>query len=225
MHENHRQRLKRRFLSEGLDSFEHHNMLELLLFYSIPRVDTNPIAHRLLQTFGTLDGVLEAPIEELERVKGIGSNSATLIKLVCALFRQYGIAKEAVGLVLLTTEQVGKYVLPYYIGEVSECVRMICLDSKGKVILSTELFRGNVNSAQVSIRMIVSLALRCEAAGVIIAHNHPGGTAIPSTEDVTTTQLIKNALDTVGVALLDHLVVADGDFVSMADSGFFAKMR
>ena len=225
MHEKHRERLKKRFIASGLDDFEQHNMLEFLLFYSIPRIDTNPVAHRLLDTFGSLNGVFEASFEELKRVEGIGENSATLIKLTCALFRQYSIAKDTVNTVLLTTEQVGKYILPYYIGETAECVRLICLDSKGKVILSSELFRGSVNSSQVSVRMIVALALRCEAAGVILCHNHPGGTAIPSSEDVSTTQLIKNALVGVGVALLDHIVVADGDFVSMADSGFLAKMR
>lgn len=223
MHEEHRKRLKKRFVAEGLDSFEPHNMIELLLFYSIPRQDVNPVAHKLLSTFHTLDGVFDAPIEELEQVEGVGNNSALLIKLVSSLTRQYFIAKETVGDILVSTDAVRKYILPFYIGETAECVRLICLDSKCKVLCCTELFRGSVNSSQVSLRMVVSIALRYQAAGVIIAHNHPGGVAIPSKEDLATTRSIQNALSAVGIALVDHIIVADGDFVSMADSDFFSK--
>lgn len=218
LHDGHRQRLIQRFLEEDLDNFEPHNVLELLLFYAIPRKDTNELAHVLIDTFGSLKGVFDAPYEELVKVNGIGSNAAALLKLIPSLTRTY-YSSDARGMILDTSEKSGEYFLPYYIGQTEEVVRLACLDAGGKVISNQILHRGSANAAEVNIRKIVNIALRNNAMGVILAHNHPGGLPLPSEEDVATTKSIREALIPMGILLMDHIIVAGQDYVSMARSG------
>ena len=218
LHDGHRQRLIQRFLEEDLDNFEPHNVLELLLFYAIPRKDTNELAHVLMDTFGSLKGVFDAPYEELIKVAGIGPNTAALLKLVPSLTRTY-YSSEARSIILDTSEKSGEYFLPYYIGQTEEVVRLACLDAGGKVISNQILHRGSANAAEVNMRKIVNIALRNNAMGVILAHNHPGGLPLPSEEDVATTKSIREALIPMGILLMDHIIVAGQDYVSMARSG------
>ena len=218
LHDGHRQRLIQRFLEEDLDNFESHNVLELLLFYAIPRKDTNELAHVLIDTFGSLKGVFDAPYEELIKVTGIGPNTAALLKLVPSLTRTY-YSSDARSIILDTSEKSGEYFLPYYIGQTEEVVRLACLDAGGKVISNQILHRGSANAAEVNIRKIVNIALRNNAMGVILAHNHPGGLPLPSEEDVATTKSIREALMPMGILLMDHIIVAGQDYVSMARSG------
>jgi DNA repair protein RadC len=218
LHDGHRQRLIQRFLEEDLDGFEPHNVLELLLFYAIPRKDTNELAHVLIDTFGSLKGVMDAPYEELLKIRGIGPNAAALIKIMPSLTRLYYSNTEC-GVTLDTSEKSGEYFLPYFIGHTEEVVRLACLDASGKVISNQILYRGSVNAAEVNIRKIVNIALRNNAMGVILAHNHPGGLPLPSQEDVATTKSLRDALMPMGILLMDHIIVADREFVSMARSG------
>ena len=218
LHDGHRQRLIQRFLEEDLDNFEPHNVLELLLFYAIPRKDTNELAHVLMDTFGSLKGVFDAPYEELIKVTGIGPNTAALLKLVPSLTRTY-YSSDARRIILDTSEKSGEYFLPYYIGQTEEVVRLACLDAGGKVISNQILHRGSANAAEVNMRKIVNIALRNNAMGVILAHNHPGGLPLPSEEDVATTKSIREALMPMGILLMDHIIVAGQDYVSMARSG------
>lgn len=218
LHDGHRQRLIQRFLEEDLDNFEPHNVLELLLFYAIPRKDTNELAHVLMDTFGSLKGVFDAPYEELIKVTGIGPNTAALLKLVPSLTRTY-YSSDARSIILDTSEKSGEYFLPYYIGQTEEVVRLACLDAGGKVISNQILHRGSANAAEVNMRKIVNIALRNNAMGVILAHNHPGGLPLPSEEDVATTKSIREALMPMGILLMDHIIVAGQDYVSMARSG------
>ena len=218
LHDGHRQRLIQRFLEEDLDNFEPHNVLELLLFYAIPRKDTNELAHVLMDTFGSLKGVFDAPYEELIKVTGIGPNTAALLKLVPSLTRTY-YSSDARSIILDTSEKSGEYFLPYYIGQTEEVVRLACLDAGGKVISNQILHRGSANAAEVNLRKIVNIALRNNAMGVILAHNHPGGLPLPSEEDVATTKSIREALMPMGILLMDHIIVAGQDYVYMARSG------
>ena len=221
IHDGHRQRLKQRFRDEGLDSFSEVNVLELLLFYCIPRKDTNPIAHALLEHFGSLPQVLEAPLEELVKVSGISENAAMFLHLTTAAGRYYQVRRSAQQKVLTTTESCGEYLLPYFVGRRNECVFLLCLDAKCKVLCCKEVGEGSVNSAGVSIRRIVEVALGANATTVVLAHNHPSGLALPSGEDVQTTRRVAAALSAVEVQLADHIVVADDDFVSLAQSGYY----
>ena len=218
VHDGHRERLKKRFIENGLDSFDDHLVLELLLFYAIPRQDTNVLAHNLLNHFGNLESIFEATAEELCSVKGIGCNATVLLKLIPAVCRRYNMAKCKNDMIINNTEAAGAYLTPFFMFQRDEVVYAMCLDGKNRVICCNELSRGVVNSAQISVRKIVELVLAKNAASVILAHNHISGIAIPSLEDEVTTRHIKTALASMGIVLADHIVIAGEDFVSMADS-------
>lgn len=222
LHEGHRQRLKDRFLKGGLYDFEDHNVLELLLFYSVPRSDTNELGHRLLKRFGSLSNVFDAPIEELCKVEGIGMHSATLIKLIPELCSIYHTDKTENITVVNSTNLAGKYFVPKFMGKLNEEVHLMLLDDKKKVIKCELISQGTVNASAVSIRKIAGAAVNSNATGVILAHNHPGGIALPSSNDILVTKRIYKALKLMDIQLCDHIVVADGDYVSMLDSGMFA---
>lgn len=220
MHDGHRQRMKDRFLNSGLHNFQPHEVLELLLFYAIPRRDTNPIGHRLVERFGSISNVFAAPFSELIQVEGVSENSATLLKLIPELFRYYQSDLCAAPELINSTELAVKYLSAKFVGYETEEVLLLCLDSKRSLIACEHVFSGSVNSAQISVRRLVELCLRHNATGAILSHNHPGGLALPSHEDLVTTNKIERALDMIGVELLDHIIYADGDCVSLADSGF-----
>lgn len=219
VHSGHRQRLKDQFLTHGMDPIHDVNVLELVLFYAIPRQDTNPIAHRLLNTFGSLAAVFDATPEELMERGGLSKNAATLIKLIPAAARRQQLSRSSCHQLLDSTQKCGDYLVPFFFGATQEEVYLLGLDAKCKVLGCVKLSTGNVNSAGLSIRKVVECALNMKASSVVLAHNHTSGIAIPSQEDIRTTQSISHALDLVGVYLADHVVVADEDYVSMAESG------
>lgn len=221
IHEGHRQRLKDRFRVEGLDNFDERHVLELLLFYCVPRKDTAPLAQALLDHFGTVSQVLEASIQELEKVPGVGYTVSTLLALIPEISRYYLVNRTMNHEILNTTELCGNYLMQRFHGRRNETVFLLCLDAKCKVLCCREVGEGSVNSANIPIRRIVEMALGINATTVVLAHNHPSGLAIPSDEDIHTTRRIAAALDTVEIRLADHIVVADDDFVSMAQSGYY----
>ena len=220
LHGGHRDRLKKRFLQQGLDGFTDIQALELLLFYSIPRQDTNPVAHRLLAHFGSLSQVLEAQPEELMQVDGIKEHSAVLLNLINQMGRFYLVDKAQRERVLPTIEDCARYLIPCFYGRMNETIFLLCLDAKCKALCCKEVGEGSINSAGISVRRIVETALREGATTVVLAHNHPSGIAIPSPEDVQTTRRVAAALQSVEIHLADHIVVADDDYVSMVQSGY-----
>ena len=225
VHDGHRERLRKSFLEHGLQGMHDINALELLLFYAIPRRDTNEIAHHLLERVGTLDGVFSASSEELCEVDGIGENAAALIALIPEIMKKSRLSKAKEIKQIRSSEDAGAYLLPYFMNEREEVVYLLCLDAKRAVISCTEVGRGVVNSVDAGIRRIVEKALKARACSAIIAHNHPDGLAIPSREDDIFTRSLFNALETVGIRLEDHIIVADEDYISLADSGMRAFSR
>ena len=219
VHEGHRQRKRKQFLVSGLDAFQEHEVLELLLYYAIPRKDTNPIAHALLKKFGSLDAVFSAPVEELMRVEGIGENAAALIRLILPLYRRIRISATAEETILNSTEKAGAFFVSRFAGERTEVMYQACLDAKGKLLSVTKLSTGDVNFVHADIRSIVQNALLCHASAVILAHNHPSGVALPSDADNAVTLQVHQVLQGVGVVLFDHIIVADDDFVSLRQNG------
>lgn len=224
-HGGHRARMKQRFLEHGLDNFNDLNVLELLLFYAIPRQDTNEIAHRLLDRFGSFSAVLEATIEELREVPGVGENAATLLKLIPQIDRRYMISKTEERPQIRSSAQAGKILIPRFRYAREEIVYLLCLDSRNMLISCEEIGRGTLGEANVSVRAIVEMALKRNAAAVILAHNHVDGFAIPSHADQHATRQIYDALKLVGIMMADHIVVAGDDFVSFADSGLLELAR
>ena len=219
IHDGHRSRLKERFQNQGLDGFTEVQVLELALFYCIPRKDTNPIAHALLEHFGGRSQGLEAPVEELKRIPGMGESSASFLHLITELGRYYMVHRSTQTSILPTLEQCAEYLVPHFFGRRLETVFLLCLDAKCKVLCCKEVGEGSVNSAGSSVRKIVETALGANASSVVLAHNHPSGVALPSAEDIQTTRRIAMALSAVEITLADHIVVADDDYVSMAQSG------
>ncbi len=221
IHEGHRQRLKSRFRKEGLDNFDELYVLELLLFYCVPRRDTNPLAHKLLEKFGSLNGVLGASREELEKTEGINENISTFLSLITQVGRYYQVKQSQPGQILQTIDQCGNFLVPYFYGREVETVFMLCLDAKCKVICCKKVGEGSVNSANIPVRRIVEMALAVNATTVILAHNHPSGLAIPSADDVQTTLRVAKALEAVELILADHIVVCKDDFVSIVQSQYY----
>lgn len=221
VHDGHRQRMKERFYTGGLDGMKDHEVLEMLLFYCIPRRNTNEIAHRLLNEFKTLPRVFNATVKELEKVEGMGHNAATFISFVRQLDRFFD--KEQINDedIMGSMDKCYRYLVKRFIGRKNETVMLLCLDAKCMVLGCHIVGEGSINSAGVSIRKIVDIALSTNASSVILAHNHPSGIALPSPEDVQTTKRVATALHMVDVILNDHIVVADDDFVSILQSGLY----
>lgn len=224
MHDGHRERLRAQFLAGGLDPMPDVKVLELLLFYTIPRRDVNPLAHELLERFGSLAGVMEAPVEELACIPGISEATATHLHLIPQAARRYLRDVSGRVRVLNNTKRIGEYLLPYFFAERDEVVYLLCLDAKCKPLCVRLISRGSVNSAAVEPRKVVQAALSANATSVVLAHNHPSGIALPSQEDRDVTALVYRALSAVDILLVDHLIIAGADYVSLASDGFIGTL-
>lgn len=224
-HKRHRQRLKKRFLNEGLENFEKHNILELILFYSIPREDTNPLGHRLIDHFGSLSAVFDAEYEDLLKVKGVGENTALLLKLCPAITKAYMDDRNRIGVVLSDTKDLSDFLIPKFAGETNEVVYLICLDNRRRVLSCEKVDEGTVNESKLHPRKIAEIALLHNATAVVVAHNHPNAYAMPSKSDVRTTAHILHSLHNLGIYLVDHIIVSDTEAVSMEDSGLIDRSQ
>ncbi len=217
--EGHRKRMRDRFFKNGLEYMEDYEVLELILCCSIPRIDVRPLAKRLLERFGSLAAVFDAPADMLQKVPGIGVSSAFMIKLIPQIGRRYLMSRVMDNIIINTVFDAGVYLMPRFHGLTVERAYLLCLDAKGKVIGCEMLTDGEPNEVIISVRRAVSTALKYGASRVIIAHNHTSGMALPSTDDVTATFELIKALEMVNIDVLDHIVFADDDFVSMASNG------
>ena len=221
-HSGHRDRVKQKFIEFGSGPFREHELVELLLFFGIPRLDTNEIAHRLMDRFGSIHAMLSANIEQLLEVEGIGEHSAVLIRLCGDLVKRCGIEDHPIGTKLSTAEEMGAYLLPRFWGEQEEKVRIVTLNNRKQVIKDTVISFGTLTASAVNMQMILQQALRDKATGVILAHSHPAGHAVPSQADLETTALVISELRKIGVSLIDHIIVADTDYVSLKSTSSVA---
>lgn len=224
VHKGHRQRMKRRFLEHGLDNFDDVNVLELLLFYADPRRDTNPLAHALLDQFGSLAGVLEAAPGDLEKIPGIGENAATLLRLIPEVSRRYMVTKTPETEPVETAAQAGRYFLPRFMYQREEMIQALYLDARRRPICCRELGQGVVNAVEIRTRRLVEQALETRCSAVILAHNHPSGLATPSQEDLFLTRYIQDSLKPLGITLYDHVILTDDDMVSLRDSRYLTPL-
>lgn len=213
-HDGHRSRLKMEFLARP-DSFPDHKLLELLLFYANPRSDTNPLAHTLLEQFGSLAGVLDATPEQLQKVPGV------LFRAAKELSGRYLTGRTRMDVIAQGSRDYYPILRPYFFGARNEQVYLLCMDGKQKVLGVRKIGEGNVNAVAVTTRLIVEAALSLNAVRVVLSHNHVSGLAFPSEDDIATTYSLQGILGQVGVTLCDHLVFVDDDMVSLRDSGFY----
>ena len=219
LHEGHRERVRQEFLQHGFDqNTPPHKVLELLLFYCVQRADTNPIAHELIKKYGSVAAVLDAPVEELASFKGLSERSAVLLKLIMPIAQRYIYDKSEQKPTFNGLESIGRYILGSFLGETREKVAVMCLDAKGSMLDFAFLGEGSIDSVGLSNRELVKRALQLNATAVVLCHNHPNGIALPSDNDIILTTQAADALRSVGIQLIDHVIVADTDFVSMAQS-------
>lgn len=219
IHEGHRDRIRQEFLQHGFDkNTPPHKILELLLFYCVKRADTNPIAHELIAKYGSVAAVLDAPIEELSAFKGLSERSAVLLKLIMPIARRYLYDKSDEKPTFLNLNQIGEYVFAHYLGEQTEKTAVVCLDTKGKLLTFDFISEGDITSVGFSQRELAKTVLSCNATAAVLCHNHPNGIAVPSESDVILTMEAAQTLSKIGVQLIDHIIIGDTDFVSMAQS-------
>ncbi len=217
-HAGHRKRMKERFLHEGLAHFSGHEVLEMLLYYAIPYRDTNDLGHTLENSFGSLTKVLEADYQDLIKVDGVTPHIATLITLCGQLARRYQREQYAFTTPLYKPDEFGKHLIPWFSGQKDESVVLMSMDNRYKVLNTTRVFTGSVNSTQFSMRGAVQQLLRDNATMVVMAHNHPNGHAFPSNADIETTRRFAKLLKDLGIKLIDHLIISEDDYVSLSQT-------
>ena len=223
-HQNHRARLRETFRKAGVDGMPDHNLLELLLFYSIPRKDTNELAHRLISTFGSLNRVFDASYEELLSVEGMGESSALLISAIPAVCRRYAEGAATGKIDFCEPSAAIGYIIRKFYGVKIEEFYVMCLDGGGCLINCCRIGDGSVGSVSINKREVLEAVLGNNADRVILAHNHPNGIAAPSREDINMTGEISSLLKSVGIRLADHIIVANGDAVSLASLEKFRNL-
>lgn len=207
-HIHHRLRLKERFLRDGAQKLDDRTLLELLLCYAVPRADTVPIASALLERFGSLYAICSAPMSEIMQTAGVKEHTAILIKILPEFSRRISDRPENGALSFFDESVAVSFLKNFFAGLKEERVLLLCLDPKGGLIQSKELHRGSVNSAAFSVRLVTETAINNESGKLILAHNHPSGSAIPSDEDIYTTQRLAAALLINDIELCEHYIVA-----------------
>ena len=224
-HTGHRERMKAEFLARGLEGWPDHRVLELLLFYTIPQGDVNDLAHELVERFGSLAGVLDASVEELKKVKGVGDHTAVFLRMLPAVLGRYQGARTRLSAIINSPEEAYAWLEPYFFGARNEMVYVLCLDGKRQVLGVRKVAEGSIELAEVNTRRIAEEAIGLRAAQIYVAHNHVSNLAIPSQADWLTTDTLRSALRPIGIELIDHLVFVDGDMVSLKDSEHLKSLQ
>jgi DNA repair protein RadC len=218
-HDGHRARLKEEFRQGGLNAFPPHRVLELMLFYCIPRIDTNEIAHGLIDRFGSLSGVLDAPFELLCETPGVSRETALYLKLASSVIRLYMEDMSSDVNSIRDTETAKRYIQGRFVGETSENLYLTGMGANGKIIFNKLMAEGSPDNVTITPSTVVKAALRVDASKVMLAHNHPRGFCIPSNADYRTTQILYKELRRVDVELFDHVIVASDGVCSMREMG------
>lgn len=208
-HAHHRQRMLDRAMEHGLDNFADHELLELLLFYALPRVNTNPTAHALLDRFGTVKDALSATVEELCTVDGVGMRSALLLKTVLELMKRYERDVFETPKTYRTLVQIARYLHPYFVGVNVERLYMVLFNHRMNIVDCVLISEGTTGATDISLAKISKAIFQKNAAAVLLAHNHPNGLTLPSAEDIQMNDEVKLLLDRLGIVHLEHLIFVD----------------
>lgn len=223
VHQGHRERLRERYEQNGLDGFSDHEILELLLNYSIAQKDTNPIGHALVRRFGSLKGVMDAPKEALMEEHAIGELSAFLLKLIPDICRRYYEQGRDASLRFSDAESLINYCIPTFVGQSVECVCAFFLNANHRLIEFVPLYYGSINAVEIHFDRLARMALQNGSAYVALAHNHFIDT-IPSLQDIIATRNARDALREFKIELIDHIIVCGTEAISMRESGHLKKI-
>jgi len=221
----HRKRLREKFVRSGLVGFHDYEIIELLLSLGTPRRDCKQQAKEALARFKTLRGVLEAPTEELQKIKGIGPHSIFGIRLVQEVAREFLRERLAEKPVYRSADEVFDYLFHSMRDLRKEVFKVLYLNSRNQIIETEDMFEGTVNSSAVSPREVVESALRHNAVSLIFAHNHPSGSPEPSKSDKDLTRDLVYAGSIVQVKVLDHLIIGDNRYYSFAGQGLIEEFE
>ena len=224
IHSGHRSRMKQEFLDGGLEGFSDVRALELLLFFARPQGDVNPTAHTLLDTFGSLPGVLEADPQLLQEVPGVGENTMTLLKLIPALAARYQDCRIQRPQKINHLEDLRDLFTPYFWGARKEMSYLGCFDGTLRLLGVRKLSEGGPNDTDIQPRKVAAAALALNASAVVLAHNHTSGDLTPSNEDLSTTRYLKKVLSSMNITLYDHVIMSDDDMLSLREEGYMLML-
>lgn len=225
IHSGHRSRLKKRYMEEDLDNFQPHQILEMLLFYAVPRKDTNELAHKLISAFGSISGVFDASVDSLVKKCGISENTAILITMIPSLSRAYSKDKWGDRPILKDSLSAGSYALSLFSGRLYEALFLICLDSNKRVRYTDLIYEGTIDETPYYPRLIIESAIRHNSHSIILTHNHPSGNKNPSAFDLEATVKMYRLMKTIDIDMVDHIIVAESEYLSMADLGYIEKPK
>ena len=221
VHEGHRQRMKKYFVQNGFKGLEEHQILEMILFYAVPRKDTNLMAHRLLDRYGSIAKVCDAPVDTLKNDFGLSESTAVLLKMIPEMARVYSESKHTAEIIDL--DNAADILRSKFIGANVEKVALALGTANGRLIMCDIVCEGSINATEMPIRKIVDLALRHNAKYAYVAHNHPSELCLPSRPDLETTRMLSETLYSIGVVLADHIIFTDTDSFSIHSHTKFKK--
>lgn len=225
IHSGHRQKVRDKFYETGFNGMAPHNVLEMLLFFGIPYKDTNPIAHELIDRFGSISAVFEASRTELQSVKGMTENAACLITMMLPLYKQYSEDLFKRNPTFANLKETVEFLRKLYIDKTNtECVYVLCFDGKDSLIRYRMLSMGDISSSSVDFRKLAGIVLETKATQIILSHNHPHGVALPSKDDVDVTKVLVPFMETMKVKVKDHIILTDDSYFSMANTTRFAHI-
>ena len=216
LHDGHRKRVKNKFVNNGIDSFDDHNIIEMLLFYGIPRKDTNEIAHVLINKFGSISGIMDAEIEELCSIDGISYHVASLIKLTKDLAKIYANEKMSPKQTVSHIDQVADYIKKQFMYLDVERFGILGIDGNNNIKGFTFITEGTMNETDVNLGLAVTKVLNKKWSNIVLCHNHPSGNLKPSSKDIATTDTLVRYFKSLGINVIDHLIVCDFDYLSIA---------
>lgn len=219
MHEGHRERMRQRVIDNGIDSLQPHEVLEYLLFYAVPRKDTNELAHTLIESFGSLSAVFSADYETLLQTKNMTANAAHLLSSVPQILRYYQRDLQSAKKKVISRHDCLEHLRSFFMGAKEEKVYLLCLDADNNIIKTQLMAKGQPAQVALEPRSMVAEAMKQKAVGIIIAHNHPSGKAVPSTADIEITKSIAVALELINVKLYDHFIFTDTTHFSFYENG------
>ena len=220
MHRHHRQRVKQTFDENGGKGMHDVNLLEMMLFFAVPQGDTNPLAHRLLDRFGSFDRVLEASKTELMTVKGVGDHVATYLTMYLPVFKRYNQNKCENTFTYFDTDKLKEHISAEYVNVKKERAMLLHFDTHAKFINSSWIGEGDNDYVEINNKVVAASVIENNSSIVVLVHNHPSGVLQPSYEDIEMTRSILNALRPLEIEMVDHIIVSGKGYTSMAERGF-----